>query len=152
MFRLQFPKEAALPVWYRQPPFDRCEGESCSCAYSVGLSDISAAEQIREESELSVKRIPPFQICIQAKQQTAQTLVWESDFSQAFLQTIRFYCWETTKNTAEYAAVNTSLPPTLSTFMSPLWLMLEPAMWYNCIFPYKIKPYLHVVSFTRWYF
>lgn len=68
------PKESALPVCYRQPPFDS-ECESCSCAYLVGLSDISAVEQIREESELGVRRIPPFQIWNQAKQQTApQTL------------------------------------------------------------------------------
>lgn len=113
MFRLQVPKEAALPVRYRQPPFDRLECESCSCAYSVRLSDISALEQIREESELSVRRIPPFQICNQAKQQTTQTLfqsVCQLSHRHFFRQ-LDFIAGQVQRNTAECAAVNNSLPP-----------------------------------------
>lgn len=85
---------------------------SYSCAYSVGLSDISAVKQIREESELSVRRKPPFQICNQAKQQTTQTLRQSvSDFSQAFLQSITFYCRESTKKYCRMCC-SEQLPPT----------------------------------------
>lgn len=109
---------------------------SYSCAYSVGLSDISAVEQIREESELNVRRKPPFQICNQAKQQTTQTL--RQSVSQTshrhFFSQFDFIVGRVQRNTAECAAVNNSLPPTLSTFMPSV--LLETAMWYDCIFPY----------------
>lgn len=108
---------------------------SYSCAYSVGLSDISAVEQIREEFELSVRRKPPFQICNQAKQQTTQTL--RQSVSHAsnrhFFSQLDLIVGRVQRNTAECAAVNNSLPPTSSTFMPSV--LLETAMWYDCIFP-----------------
>lgn len=76
----------------------------------MGLSDISAVEQIREESELSVRRIPSFK-SVTRPNNRQHKLYASLCVSQAFLQTIRFYCWKSTKKYCRRCC-SEHLPPT----------------------------------------